>query len=142
MNLTVNRVNTTLTTPLPVATDESMPRTGDGHTSARPAITRLRDRPVVDAGCVPGYGAIFNAGLLRHDGLYHLFARGVRDGYVRNQGPGPRFIDYVSDILVFRSVDGVDYEFAQVLEDGRVLGDGRFLDRLGIYNIVRHLFSS
>jgi predicted GH43/DUF377 family glycosyl hydrolase len=114
MKLTVNltvKLAETPTTPAAAA-----------HT--RPAVIRLCDRPVVEAGSVPGYGAIFNAGLLRHDGLYHLFARGVRDGYVRNTGPGPRFIDYVSDILVFRSFDGIDYQFAQVL--ARAGDDGVF----------------
>jgi predicted GH43/DUF377 family glycosyl hydrolase len=69
----------------------------------------------VEAGSVPGYGAVFNAGLLHHDGRYHLFARGIRDGYTRNVGPGPRFLDYVSDVLVFTSVDGRVYDFDYVL---------------------------
>lgn len=76
---------------------------------------RLRDAPIVAAGAVDGYGAIFNAGLIHHDGRYHLFARGVRAGYTRNPGPGPRFLDYISDILVFESGDGMDYDFAYVL---------------------------
>jgi hypothetical protein len=38
---------------------------------------------------VPGYGPIFNAGLIHHDGFLHLLARGVRDSYRRNDGPGP-----------------------------------------------------
>jgi predicted GH43/DUF377 family glycosyl hydrolase len=78
-------------------------------------IHRLRDHPIVDAGAVEGYGAVFNAGLVHHDGRYHLFARGVRTGYVRNAGAGPRFLDYVSDILVFESADGLDYRFGYVL---------------------------
>lgn len=88
-------------------------------TLERPAgsspIHRLSDRPVIDADAVDGYGAIFNAGLIHHDGRYHLFARGVRTGYVRNIGTGPRFLDYVSDILVFESTDGLHYEFGYVL---------------------------
>ncbi len=76
---------------------------------------RLYDRPVVEARSVPGYGAIFNAGLLHHDGRYHLFARGVRDGYRRNEGLGPRFLDYISDVLVLTSSDGRNYEFSYVL---------------------------
>jgi len=64
---------------------------------------------------VPGYGAVFNAGLLYHDGTYHLFARGVRDGYRRNEGSGPRFLDYISDVLVLTSSDGRSYEFEYVL---------------------------
>jgi predicted GH43/DUF377 family glycosyl hydrolase len=73
--------------------------------------------PVVAAGSVPGYGPIFNAGVIRHDGMFHLFARGVRDGYRTNDGPGPRFLDYVSDVLVFTSSDGRAYTFQQVLAE-------------------------
>ena len=76
---------------------------------------RISDEPIVAAGAVPGYGPIFNAGVIRRDGVFHLFARGVRDGYRRNAGPGPRFLDYVSDVLVFTSVDGRTYAFQQVL---------------------------
>jgi beta-1,2-mannobiose phosphorylase / 1,2-beta-oligomannan phosphorylase len=79
---------------------------------------RLRQTPVVDFGAAPGYGPIFNAGLIVVDGVFHLFARGVRDGYVRNEGPGPRFLDYVSDVLVFTSENGLDYSFQQVLATG------------------------
>ena len=64
---------------------------------------------------MPGYGAIFNAGLLFHEGKYHLFARGVREGYRRNDGTGPRFLDYISDVLVLTSSDGRDYRFEYVL---------------------------
>ena len=64
---------------------------------------------------MPGYGSIFNAGVLHHDGKFHLFARGVREGYGRNPGPGPRFLDYISDLLVFTSTDGRTYGFQQVL---------------------------
>lgn len=106
-------------------------------------VRRVRDTPIVDADAVDGYGAIFNAGLVHHDGRYHLFARGVRSGYTRNPGPGPRFLDYVSDILVFESVDGSQYSFGYVLaragdhgvhcyEDPRIqrvngLGPGEFV---------------
>ena len=76
---------------------------------------RLSDAPIVEAGSVPGYGPIFNAGVIDVDGVYHLFARGVRHGYVRNAGPGPRFSDYISDVLVLTSEDGLRYEFQQVL---------------------------
>jgi predicted GH43/DUF377 family glycosyl hydrolase len=79
---------------------------------------RLRDTPVVDSGAVAGYGPIFNAGVIAVDGVYHLFARGVRDGYRRGDGHGPRFVDYVSDVLVFTSANGVDYRFQQVLATG------------------------
>jgi predicted GH43/DUF377 family glycosyl hydrolase len=72
---------------------------------------------VVDHGAVPGYGPIFNAGLLHHDGRYHLFARAIREGYRRNDGPGPRFLDYVSDIVVFTSLDGLGYQFGYVLAE-------------------------
>ena len=81
--------------------------------AARP--TRVADDPIVRPGSVPGYGPIFNAGVIEQDGVYHLFARGVRDGYRRNTGPGPRFLDYRSDVLVFTSRDGIAYEFQHVL---------------------------
>lgn len=64
---------------------------------------------------MPGYGPIFNAGLIVQDETFHLFARGVRDGYSRNTGVGARFLDYVSDVLVFTSADGLTYTFQQVL---------------------------
>lgn len=89
---------------------------------------RLHDRPIVEAQSVPGYGAIFNAGLLHHAGIYHLFARGVRDGYRRNDGSGPRFLDYVSDILVFTSKDGRSYDFAYVLCHADTVGVHCFED--------------
>lgn len=81
-------------------------------------VRRLSDRPVVEPGAVPGYGPIFNAGVIAAGGVYHLFARGVREGYSRNPEPGPRFLDYVSDVLVFTSRDGVRYRFQQVLASG------------------------
>jgi predicted GH43/DUF377 family glycosyl hydrolase len=86
--------------------------------------TRLSDTPVVAAGSVPGYGPVFNAGVIEWDGVFHLFARGVRNGYSRNEGPGARFLDYVSDVLVFTSDDGVEYAFQQVLAESWV--DGGF----------------
>ena len=79
------------------------------------AVQRLCDRPIVEAGTVPGYGPLFNAGVLHHAGLYHLFVRAVRDGYRRGEGTGPRFVDYVSDIVVFTSADGHRYEYGYVL---------------------------
>lgn len=80
------------------------------------AVSRLSDRPVVAAGSVPGYGPIFNAGLVEHDGRFHLFARAVRDTYRRNEdGNNPRFLDYVSDIAVFESADGIEWDFAYIL---------------------------
>ena len=89
------------------------------HEARRPtssvAPTRISDAPIVAAGSVPGYGPIFNAGVIQRDGVFHLFARGVRDGYRRNDGPGPRFLDYISDVLVFTSHDGSTYAFQQVL---------------------------
>jgi predicted GH43/DUF377 family glycosyl hydrolase len=81
---------------------------------------RLSDRPVVEAGSAPGYDAVFNAGLLVHKGVYHLFARGVRAGYHANPGNGPRFLDYVSDVLVFDSPDGLEYTFRYVLASAGV----------------------
>lgn len=83
---------------------------------------------MVEAGSVMGYGAVFNAGLLHHDGRFHLFARGVREGYRRNEGPGPKFLDYISDILVFTSTDGRTYEFAYVLGHAGASGVHSFED--------------
>ena len=85
--------------------------TPDPGRPERPTVSvrRLGDTPVVATGGVPGYGPIFNAGVIVKDDVFHLFARGVRDGYVRNPGRGPRFLDYVSDVLVFTSSDGRDY---------------------------------
>ncbi len=81
---------------------------------------RLSERPVVASDSAPGYEAVFNAGLLFHDGTYHLFARGVRSGYRSNPGEGPRFLDYFSDILVFDSPDGLAYRFRYVLASAGV----------------------
>jgi len=81
-------------------------------------LRRVSSKPIVASYSVPGYGAIFNAGVIHHDGILHLFARGIRDGYRRNSDEGPRFIDYISDILVFTSSDGRSYEFQQVLAQG------------------------
>jgi beta-1,2-mannobiose phosphorylase / 1,2-beta-oligomannan phosphorylase len=78
-------------------------------------VHRLSETPLVGPGDAPGYGAIFNAGLLYHNDRYHLFARGIRDGYERNPGEGPRFLNYVSDVLLFTSVDGISYTFVEVL---------------------------
>ena len=80
-------------------------------------VRRVSDVPVIEYGTVEGYGPIFNAGAVFHDGRFHMFARGVRDCYRRNEGPGPRFVDYVSDVLVFVSDDGRSYEFQQVLAE-------------------------
>ena len=91
-------------------------------------VRRVRDTPVVEAGSVPGYGPIFNAGVIHHDGAFHLFARGVREGYTRNGGSGPRFLDYVSDVLVLTSEDGLDYEFQQVLARGSATGAHSYED--------------
>lgn len=78
-------------------------------------VTRQGASPVITADMVPGYGAIFNAGLLYHEGVYHLFARGARSGYTRGPDGGPKYVDYISDVLVFTSVDSISYEFAYVL---------------------------
>ena len=93
-----------------------------------PLVTRLSHRPVVEARAVPGYDPIFNAGLLVHEGTYHLFARGVRDGYHLNPDEGPKFLDYVSDILVFESTDGINYSFRYVLATSGTDGDHSFED--------------
>jgi hypothetical protein len=64
---------------------------GSRNRSGRPqkvVATRLSELPIVAAGSVPGYGPIFNAGVIRHDGYFHLFARAVRDGYRHNPASG------------------------------------------------------
>ncbi len=73
---------------------------------------------MVESGSVPGYGPIFNAGVILTSAVFHLFARGVRDGYRRNPGSGPRFLDYVSDVLVFTSSDGFDYDSSRCSRRG------------------------
>jgi predicted GH43/DUF377 family glycosyl hydrolase len=93
-----------------------------------PLVTRLSHKPVVEARTVPGYDPIFNAGLLVHEGTYHLFARGVRDGYRTNPEGTPRFLDYVSDVLVFESADGIDYRFRYVLAASGDYGAHSFED--------------
>lgn len=90
-------------------------------TPTRP-VQRLRDRPIVEAGAVLGYGPLFNAGVLHHAGVYHLFARAVRDGYRLGDGTGPRFVDYVSDIVVFTSADGHRYDYGYVLAGAGIGG--------------------
>lgn len=85
-------------------------------------VRRLRDRPILEAGDLPGYGPLFNAGLIHHAGVYHLFARAVREGYRLGDGTGPRFVDYVSDIVVFTSTDGHRYDYAYILV--RAAADG------------------
>ena len=90
-----------------------------GYAGATPiTVQRISDAPIVEADSVPGYGPIFNAGVIHQDGRFHLFARGVRASYRRNEGPGDRFLDYISDVLVFTSSDGRCYEFQQVLAAG------------------------
>jgi predicted GH43/DUF377 family glycosyl hydrolase len=105
-------VESTVPTAGPTATS------GRASHSAPPSLRRLRGTPIVSAGDVPGYGAIFNAGVLYHDGRFHLFARGVRDGYRRSDGQGPTFLDYISDVLVFTSDNGYAFDFQQVLATG------------------------
>lgn len=106
-------------------------------------VRRLRDRPIIEAGAVAGYGPLFNAGLIHHAGRFHLFARAVRDGYRLGDGTGPRFVDYVSDIVVFTSVDGHTYEYGYVLapaglngalcvEDPRV----QWVDHRGVHRLI------
>ena len=74
-----------------------MPPTPDSTRRLISSVSPLHvsDAPIVAAGSVAGYGPIFNAGVIRRDEVFHLFARGVRDGYRLNDGPGPRFLDYV-----------------------------------------------
>jgi len=94
----------------------------------RRPVRRLRDRPIVEAGAVLGYGPLFNAGVLHHAGAYHLFVRAVRDGYSPGDGTGARFLDYVSDIVVFTSADGHHYEYGYVLAEAGTGGALSFED--------------
>ena len=74
--------------PLPSARcRQRRPTSLDGPSMIGIAIERIGDEPIVPYGAVPGYGPIFNAGAVFHDGRFHLFARGVRDHYRRNDGP-------------------------------------------------------
>jgi predicted GH43/DUF377 family glycosyl hydrolase len=91
-------------------------------------VRRVMERPVVEAGALLGYGPIFNAGLIVQDGIFHLFARGVREEYTPNPGSGPRFLNYVSDILVFTSPDGYGYTFQEVLARSAPAGIHSFED--------------
>ena len=88
-----------------------------GTVTATPTfpVRRLRDRPIVEAGAVAGYGPLFNAGLLHHEGRFHLFTRAVRDGYRLGDGTEPQFVHYLSDLVVFTSGDGQHYEYGYVL---------------------------
>jgi len=83
---------------------------------------RISDMPVIACGSVPGYGPIFNPGVVADEsGLLHLVARCVHDGYRPNPDAGhygPRFWDYYSDLAVFTSRDGLNYEFGHVLDRG------------------------
>ena len=121
----INEVHTTPPVPMFMSTTPSKTR----RPMSPVASVRISDAPIVAAGSVQGSGPIFNAGVIRHEGVFHLFARGVRDGYRRNDGPGPSFLDYVSDVLVFTSLDGRAYTFQQVLAesspDGHVYEDPR-----------------
>ena len=58
------------------------------QTTGTEPVRRVATEPVVPAGSLPGYGPIFNAGLLHHDGHFHLFARAVRDTFRVNDSPG------------------------------------------------------
>ena len=93
-----------------------------------PQLRRVSQVPIVAAGSVDGYEAIFNAGMVHVDDRYHLFARAVRAGYRTNSGDGPRFLDYISDVLVFHSDDGVAYQFDSVLARSSAAGVNCFED--------------
>ena len=96
--------------------------------TGRRLVRRLSEAPVAGPGDVPGHGAVFNAGLLWHEGRAHLFARAVRSGYRRNTGAGDRFTDYFSDIVVLTSADGLSYRFAYVLAEAGTDGADCFED--------------
>lgn len=97
-------------------------------------VTRLGSGPIVAAGSIPGYEAVFNAGLVLHDDVFHLFARAVHIGYGPDPSGATRFLDYVSDIVVFTSSDGEHYTFSHVLlpapEDGSVCYEDARVSRI------------
>jgi predicted GH43/DUF377 family glycosyl hydrolase len=99
-----------------------------GEVSPGTVVRRLGDTPVVEALSVRGYEAVFNAGLIYEEGNYHLFARAAREGYRRNPGPGPRFLNYLSDVVVFTSSDGLSYKPAYVLVEAGTDGAACFED--------------
>jgi predicted GH43/DUF377 family glycosyl hydrolase len=102
------------------STAQTPTRTRTHHT-VTPRAHRLTDFPVVAAESVPGYGAIFNAGVIMEDGVFSMLARGVRDSYRENPDKSagqPRFLDYVSDILLLTSNDGVNYDYQRPLVSG------------------------
>jgi len=109
---------------------KDMPAAGSGgNTNGRARyVRRLVGWPVADAGLAPGYGAMFNPGLMFHEGEFHLFARAVRSGYRRNPAPGDRFVDYLSDIVVLTSKDGIRYRFGYVLAPAGTSGAACFED--------------
>ena len=108
-------------------------------------VERVADTPIVEPGSVPGYGPIFNAGVIHHDGRFHLFARGIREGYLRNDGPGARFLDYISDVLVFTSSDGRRFEFQQIFAlsspDGVHCYEDPRVQRVSSYGTERFVMS-
>jgi len=77
---------------------------------------------------VPGYGSLFNAGVLHHAGAYHLFVRAVRDCYCPGDGTGQCFVDYVSDIVIFTSADGYRYKCGYILASSGTGGALSFED--------------
>src|ERR1035441_3809266 len=91
-------------------------------------VRRLRDRPIVEAGAVLGYGPLFNAGVLHHAGAYHLFVRVVRDGCRPGDATGPHFVVYLSDLVVFTSANGRRYDYDYVLASAGIGGTLSFED--------------
>jgi len=79
-------------------------------------IERIKDKPILTPKEVKGYGAIFNAGCILIDGVFYLFARGVKEGYRKRKPRG--YENYYSDILLFKSEDGINYRFLKVLIEG------------------------
>ena len=116
----------------------------DSTVEATRGVRRLGTRPIVEAGAIPGYGPLFNAGLVHHEGRYHLFVRAVRDGYRIGDDGGPRFVNYVSDIVVFTSTDGLEYEYGYVLalaDEGMCFEDPRVQwvrDRAGAHLVMTY----
>lgn len=98
---------------------------GDRHHGP---VRRLRATPILEAGAVPGYGPLFNPGVIRHEGRFHLFVRAVQLGYARGHNGGPRFVDYRSDVVVMTSPDGMSYEHPYILAPAGTAGAFCFED--------------
>ncbi len=79
-------------------------------------IKRIGKGPIIRPDMVDGYGAIFNAGCIYINEVFYLFARGAKQGYRKKESRG--YENYYSDILLFKSEDGINYRFVKILIEG------------------------